>query len=193
MMFTTVRGRFKQVAGRIVVDDDNPDNSSVEVTIDAASMDTGVADRDAHLRSADFLDVGNHPSIEFRSRKVEGAYEKPGDTFKVHGDLTIRGKTLPVTLDASFEGRGKDPWGKDRAGFSASTEIDRRDWGLVWNQALESGGILVGHNVRIEMELQVVKQDDRAASASFHCPNRRPVLHCPATDRPTPTVTRKST
>ncbi len=159
MMFTTVRGRFKQVAGRIVVDDDNPDNSSVEVTIDAASMDTGVADRDAHLRSADFLDVGNHPSIEFRSRKVEGAYEKPGDTFKVHGDLTIRGKTLPVTLDASFEGRGKDPWGKDRAGFSASTEIDRRDWGLVWNQALESGGILVGHNVRIEMELQVVKQD----------------------------------
>ena len=158
MMFTTVRGRFKDVKGTIEVDEQNPDASVVNVEIAAASLDTGVADRDAHLRSADFLDVENHPTITFRSRRVEGAAKKEGDKFRVVGDLTIRGTTMEVALDAQFEGTGKDPWGGIRAGSRATTSIDRRDWGLKWNQALETGGILVANEVRIEMEVQAVKQ-----------------------------------
>lgn len=157
MMFTTVRGRFKSLSGSIVVDEINPDRSKVEVEIDAASIDTGVADRDAHLRSADFLDVEQYPTITFRSTKVEGAHRAAGDRFRVDGELTIRGKAIAVTLDASFEGSGKDPWGNEKAGFSAKTEIDRRQWGLTWNQALETGGILVGNTVKIEIEAQAVK------------------------------------
>ena len=158
MMFTTVRGRFKGVDGTITVDEDNPKNSSVEVDIDAASIDTGSEDRDTHLRSAEFLDVENHPRITFRSRRVEGAHAEQGDRFRVTGDLTIRDTTMEVTLDATFEGIGQDPWGGLRAGFGATTEIDRRDWGLRWNQALETGGVLVGNNVRIEIDVQAVKQ-----------------------------------
>ncbi|HEX7119187.1 MAG TPA: YceI family protein [Longimicrobiales bacterium] len=159
MMFTTVRGRFKTVDGTITVDEDRPENSKVEVEIDAASLDTGVEDRDEHLRSADFLDVEAHPKITFRSKRVEGAHGEPGDRFRVTGDLTIRDTTMEVTLDATFEGRGKDPWGGERAGFAAGTEIDRRDWGLRWNQALETGGILVGNTIKIEIEAQAVKQE----------------------------------
>ncbi|HEX6939030.1 MAG TPA: YceI family protein [Longimicrobiales bacterium] len=158
LMFTTVRGRFKKLEGTIVVDEEHTENSSVEVEIDASSIDTGEPDRDAHLRSADFLDVETHPTIAFRSKRVEGAHAKPGDRFRVIGDLTIRDTTMEVALDATFEGVGQDPWGGERAGFSATTEIDRRDWGLRWNQALETGGVLVGNNVRIEIEAQVVKQ-----------------------------------
>jgi polyisoprenoid-binding protein YceI len=157
MMFTTVRGRFKDVQGTIVVDEQNPNNSTVNVEIAAASLDTGVADRDGHLRSADFLDVENHPALTFRSKRIEGAMKKEGDTFRIIGDLTIRGTTSEVTLDAVYEGTGKDPWGGIRAGARATTRIDRRDWGLQWNQALETGGILVGNEVRIEIELQAVK------------------------------------
>ena len=158
MMFTTVRGRFKGVSGTITVDEQNPNNSRVDVEIDAASIDTGVGDRDTHLRSADFLDVENHPTLTFRSTRVEGAHKNAGDRFKVLGTLSIRGTSSEVTLDASFEGLGKDPWGGQRAGFNARTEIDRRDWGLKWNQALETGGVLVGHSVKIEIEAQAVKQ-----------------------------------
>jgi polyisoprenoid-binding protein YceI len=157
MMFTSVRGRFKSLSGTIIVDEANPDRSTVEVVIDAASIDTGVADRDAHLRSADFLDVEHHRTITFRSTKVEGAHKAAGDRFKVSGELNIRGKAIQVTLDSSFEGTGKDPWGNEKAGFSAKTEIDRRQWGLTWNQALETGGILVGNTVKIEIEAQTVK------------------------------------
>ena len=157
MMFTTVRGRFKAFSGTIAIDEKNPDRSKVEVDIDASSIDTGVADRDTHLRSADFLDVEHHPRITFRSTKVEGAYKAAGDRFKVQGELSIRGKSIPVTLDASFEGAGKDPWGNEKAGFSARTEIDRREWGLTWNQALETGGILVANAVKIEIEAQALK------------------------------------
>ena len=157
MMFTTVRGRFKSVSGTIIVDEANPARSKVEVEIDAASIDTGVADRDAHLRSADFLDAANHPRITFRSTKVEGAHKASGDHFTVTGELNIRGKAIVVTLDESFEGSGKDPWGNEKAGFSAKTDIDRRQWGLTWNQALETGGILVGNTVKIEIEAQAVK------------------------------------
>jgi polyisoprenoid-binding protein YceI len=159
MMFTTVRGRFKSFTGTVRADERDPDGSRVDVTIEAESIDTGVADRDAHLRSADFLDVENHPRIIFRSTQVDGAHKKSGDRFTVAGELEIRGTRVPVTLEATFEGIGKDPWGKQRAGFSARTEIDRRDWGLRWNQALETGGVLVGHNIRIEVEAQAVKQE----------------------------------
>lgn len=166
LMFTTVRGRFKKLEGEITVDEDAPENSRVEVEIDAASIDTGAEDRDTHLRSADFLDVENHPTITFRSRRVEGAYAEAGDRFKVIGDLTIRGTTLEVTLDATFEGTGQDPWGGQRAGFRATTEIDRRDWGLRWNQALETGGVLVGNSVKIEIEAQAVKVEGAQEAAA---------------------------
>ncbi|MGA7615240.1 MAG: YceI family protein [Thermoanaerobaculia bacterium] len=157
MMFTTVRGRFKNVIGAIEVDEPYADKSHVEVEIDASSIDTGVTDRDTHLRSADFLDVENHPKITFRSKRVEGATSKEGDRFRVTGELTIRGKAIEVTLECVFDGKGKDPWGKQRIGISAKTEIDRREWGLKWNQALETGGILVGNNVKIELEVQAVE------------------------------------
>jgi polyisoprenoid-binding protein YceI len=158
MMFTTVRGRFKDVKGTIEADESDPNNSRVNVEIGAASIDTGSADRDAHLRSADFLDVENYPTLTFRSKRVEGAAKREGDKFRVTGDLTIRGTTMEVTLDCTFEGTGKDPWGGTRAGSRATASIDRRDWGLKWNQALETGGILVANEVRIEVEVQAVKQ-----------------------------------
>ena len=158
MMFTTVRGRFKDLKGTIEVDEANPDNSTVNVEIAAASLDTGVADRDGHLRSADFLDVENHPTLTFRSKRVEGAMKREGDRFRVVGDLTIRDTTMEVTLDCTYEGTGKDPWGGTRAGARVTATIDRRDWGLKWNQALETGGILVANEVRIEVDVQAVKQ-----------------------------------
>ena len=175
MMFTTVRGRFKAFTGSVHIDERNPDQSRVEVTIDAESIDSGVPDRDAHLRSADFLDVEHYPKILFRTTRVDGAHQEEGDRFKVAGELEIRGSAMPVTLDATFEGLGTDPWGKQRAGFAARTEIDRREWGLRWNQALETGGILVGNSVRIEIEAQAVKQegDDRRMAAAGASDARR--------------------
>lgn len=158
MMFTTVRGRFKDVNGTVFVNADNPDASSVVVDIVVASIDTGVQQRDDHLRSADFLDVEHQPTMTFRSTRVEGAAQTEGDRFKVIGDLTIRGTTREVVLDAIYGGEGKDPWGGTRAGFTASTRIDRRDFNLTWNVALETGGILVGNEIRIEIEAQAVKQ-----------------------------------
>jgi polyisoprenoid-binding protein YceI len=174
MMFTTVRGRFKTFTGSVHVNERHPDQSRVEVTIDVASIDTGVADRDVHLRSADFFDADNHPQIIFRTTHVDGAHKKEGDRFKVGGELEIRGKRVPVTLDATFEGLGTDPSGKHRAGFAARTEIDRREWGLRWNQALETGGVLVANNVKIEIEAQAVKQEsDETVSAAAGSESRR--------------------
>lgn len=158
MMFTTVRGKFKDVKGTVTVEEENADNSKVEVEMAAASLDTGTADRDAHLRSADFLDVENFPTVTFRSKRIEGAMKAEGDKFKVIGDLTIRGTAKEVTLDCVFEGTGKDPWGGIRAGARATAKIDRRDFGLTWNQALETGGFLVSNDLRIEIEVQGVKQ-----------------------------------
>jgi polyisoprenoid-binding protein YceI len=158
MMFTTVRGRFSAVEGTITADLATPDDSDVQVTIDAASIDTGAAKRDEHLRSADFLDVEHHPHITFRTRQVRGAAKRPGDKFTVVGDLTIRGVTRPVTLEAEYLGEGKDPRGGRRAGFSARGEIDRLEWGLEWNQALETGGVLVGNALKIELDVQAVEQ-----------------------------------
>lgn len=159
MMFTTVRGRFKDVKGTIEVDEDNPDNSTVTVEIGTASIDTGAADRDTHLRSADFLDVENNPTLTFRSKRVEGAAKREGDRFRITGDLMIRGTTNEVVLECEYGGTGKDPWGGTRAGATANGRIDRREWGLRWNQALETGGILVANELRIEVEVQAVKQE----------------------------------
>lgn len=160
MMFTTVKGRFGDFDATIVVDEENPNESSVEVELDAKSIDTAASDRDKHLRSADFLDVENHRKITFRSKRIEGASFEPGEKFKVIGDLTIRGKTKEVELDATFEGRGRDPWGQEKAAFTAETEIDRHDYGLTWNQALETGGVLVGRNIRIMIDAQFVQPSE---------------------------------
>ena len=158
MMMTTVRGRFKEIEAVLTGDEEHPDACCVEVTIRTASVDTGMPDRDAHLQSADFFDAERHPTITFKSRKLDGKVGKEGDRFQVTGDLTIHGQTMEVTLDCEFAGRGIDPWGKERAGFTARTEIDRREWGLKWNQVIETGGVLVANRVRAEVEVQFVRE-----------------------------------
>jgi polyisoprenoid-binding protein YceI len=157
MMITTVRGRIADLRGTITLDAPNPEHSAVEVELDAASIDTRNDQRDQHLRSADFLDVEHFPVISFRSRRVEGGFGREGASFRVVGDLTIRGVTREVMLDATYEGQGKDPWGGERVSFSAATKIDRRDFGLTWNAALETGGVLVSNEVRIQIEVQAVR------------------------------------
>ncbi|HUE96524.1 MAG TPA: YceI family protein [Longimicrobiaceae bacterium] len=158
MMITTVKGRFGSVEGTVTADGESGDGWLAEVNIDAASIDTGASDRDDHLRSADFLNVESHPRLTFRSKRVEGAFAEPGDEFEVIGDLTIRGTTREAVLATRFEGAVRDPWGGDRLSFSATTKIDRREFGLQWNQALEAGGVLVGNEVRIDLDVQLVKQ-----------------------------------
>jgi len=154
LMITTVKGRFTDVSGTIHMDETDPSASSVEAVIKAASIDTRTDQRDAHLKSADFLEVERFPEITFRSTKLE----RVGDAhYRVTGDLTIHGITKPVVLDVSDEGRTKDPWGGERAGFSATTRIDRRDFGLTWNQVVESGGVLVGNEIRITLEVEATK------------------------------------
>jgi len=150
LMITKVRGRFIRFDGHLRIDE-VPEKSQVEVSIDTASVDTSDERRDAHLRSPDFFDVDRFPAITFRSTRVESA--KDG-RWKVHGDLTVRDVTRPVTLDVEFDGAAPTPWGDHRIGFSASTEVDREDWGLTWNQALETGGLLVGKKVRIELNVE---------------------------------------
>lgn len=165
MMFTTVRGQFSGIEGTVELDQDNPSASSVRVDIDADTIDTRVEDRDAHLRSGDFLDVERHPKLTFRSKEVRGLVVEPGAEFEIVGDLTLRGVTREVILAARFEGTGTDPWGGTRAGFSASTKIDRRDFDLTWNQALETGGVLVGHDVKIELQVQAVQEQAAGVEA----------------------------
>ncbi|HKP76837.1 MAG TPA: YceI family protein [Longimicrobiaceae bacterium] len=157
MMITTVKGRFGEVQGEIRFDEAEPANSSAEVTIATASIDTRVEQRDGHLRSGDFLDVETYPSITFRSKAIRGSIGVPGASFELVGDLTIRGVTREVTVEASYDGRGRDPWGGERVSFSGTTKIDRRDFGLTWNQALETGGILVGNDIKIALEVQAVR------------------------------------
>jgi polyisoprenoid-binding protein YceI len=147
-----VRGAFRSFTGAIEVAE-RPEDSSVQVSIEAGSVDTREPARDEHLRSPDFLDVAAHPTIDFRSTKVTGS----GHRWQVEGDLTLRGTTRPVILDVTFEGVEHDPWGGSRAAFSASTELDREAFGLTWNQVLESGGLLVGKRVRIDLEVEVIR------------------------------------
>jgi len=157
MMITTVKGRFADVRGSITIDAAHPEASTVEVELGAASIDTRSEQRDQHLRSADFLDVENFPTVTFKSRRIEGAQANAGTSFRVVGDLTIRGVTRDVTLDATFEGEGRDPWGGTRASFSATGKIDRRDFGLTWNAALETGGVLVSNDIKIVIEAQAIR------------------------------------
>jgi polyisoprenoid-binding protein YceI len=154
MVFAKVRGRFGSFSGAVEVEDGNFANASVEASIDAASIDTGTPQRDTHLRSADFFDAEKFPQLLFRSKRIEAA----GDNrYRVVGELTIRGVTREVSLDVEATGKGVDPWGNERLGFSASTSLDRKDFGLNWNQALETGGVLVGDRVDVELEIQAVK------------------------------------
>ena len=155
LMFATVKGRFGGVHGTIVDDAADPSRSSVEVEIDAASIDTRDEKRDAHLRSADFLDVESYPTITFTSSRVEHAGQ---GRLRVIGDLTIHGTTREVVLDTTINGRGTNPFGLEVAGFTAETTINRRDFGLNWNVALEAGGVLVGDTVKILLEVEALKQ-----------------------------------
>jgi polyisoprenoid-binding protein YceI len=153
LVIAKVRGHFKTLSGAITWDDADPRRSSVTVEIDAASIDTAESKRDEHLRSADFLDVAQYPTLSFRSTRVE----LEGDAIvRVVGELTLHGVTREVTLAVEDLGRTKDPWGNQRAAFAATTSIDRKDFGLRWNQALETGGVLVGDKVEISLDLQAV-------------------------------------
>lgn len=153
MGLSKVRGGFEVLSGTVVIAED-PAQSSVEATLDAKTFNTGAADRDGHVKSADFLDVENHPHVTYRSTSVR----QDGGDWKVDGELTIRGISKPVTLDVQFEGAGTDPFGNDKIAFSAETEIDREEWGINWNQALEAGGVLVGKKVKITIDAQAAVQ-----------------------------------
>ncbi len=161
MMFAKVRGQFKGWTAAFSHDAQDPTKSTVKVDIDAASIDTREAQRDGHLKSPDFFDVAKFPKLTFKSTKIESAGGK--GHYKLTGDLTIRDVTRPVTLDVEQTGGGKDPWGNQRIGFAVKGAISREQWGLKWNQALETGGVLVSDKVEIEAEVQVVQP---AASAS---------------------------
>lgn len=152
LMVSKVRGRFKSFSGTITIDAD-PLKSSVVATAQVASIDTNDEARDEHLRTGDFFDVEKYPTIEFRSTKLE----KDGDDFVLYADVTIKGVTKNVKFDLEFEGVGKDPWGNVKAGFTAEAEINRKDFGLEYNAVLETGGVLIGERVKLELDIQAVK------------------------------------
>jgi polyisoprenoid-binding protein YceI len=154
MVIAKVRGEFARWSADILTDPDDPGGASVEAVIDTTSIATGATERDTHLKSADFLDVVQYPEITFRSTRVQ---ELGGDVLRVGGNLTIRGVTKEVLLDVQDNGRIRDPWGHERAGFSAKTSIDRKAFGLNWNQLLETGGLMVGDRVEIEIEVEATK------------------------------------
>lgn len=155
MMVTTVRGHFTKYEIDLDFDEANPERSSIEARIDGSSIDTRAADRDNHLRSADFLDVENHPFITFKSRRIEPAGQ---GRYLIVGDLSVRGVTREVALDTTFGGVVKNPWGMSVVTASAETKINRKEFGLVWNAGLETGGVLVGDEVKISLEVEAVKQ-----------------------------------
>ena len=162
MVISKVHGRFARWSGTIALDEQDLARSAIDVRIEADSIDTQVADRDVHLKSPDFLDVARYPELTFRSTRLE----KRGEGYRVVGDLTLHGVTREVALEAEYAGTAKDPWGNERAGFSARATLDRRDFGLVWNAALETGGVVVGEKVEIALELEAVKQAGAAQVAA---------------------------
>jgi len=161
MVVSKVRGRFAKYTGTLRVDDTDLTRSTIEVKIDAASIDTGVADRDTHLRSPEFFDAEKFPELTFRSKHIERVDD---DHLRIVGELTIRDVKHVVALDAEYGGRGKDPWGNERMGFVAKTSIDRKDFGLTWNQVLEAGGVLVGDRIDIELDVQAVRASAEKAA-----------------------------
>jgi polyisoprenoid-binding protein YceI len=161
MMITTVRGRFTKFNGTVKIDEAQPERSYVEGTIEAASLDTHEPKRDEHLRSADFFDATTYPELAFRSTAVKAL---DGEHLQVTGDLTIRGVTRPVTFDVTVEGYGKDPWGNRRLGLTATASVNRKDFGLNWNVALEAGGWLVGDVVKINADLELIEKVEQPAA-----------------------------
>jgi len=152
-LFTEVEGRFRQFKGTIVFDPATPETAKVQGTIAPTSVDTDVKQRDDDLRSSNFFDVAKFPEMSFESTQITDV-NKADNSGKVHGNLTMHGVTKPVVLDAKFNGEAKDPWGNNKAGFHAEGKIDRRDWGLSWNKALEAGNVLVGNDVTIRIDAE---------------------------------------
>jgi polyisoprenoid-binding protein YceI len=162
MMISTVRGRFHNFSGTLNLDEEYPERSSIEGVVEVASLDTHEPNRDAHLRSADFFDVEKYPTMKFRSTRIE----KTGDNrFDVVGDLTIKNVTREITFNVTSEGQGKDPYGSRHWGFSAETTINRKDFGLNWNVALETGGWLVGDLIKVNVDLEAVQQVEEPEKA----------------------------
>jgi polyisoprenoid-binding protein YceI len=153
-MVTTVRGGFKEFEGSAHVDTANPAASSVQLTIKTASIDTGVADRDGHLRSADFFDAEQYPEITFSSTDVE----RDGDEWTITGDLTIKGVTKPITLEFEETGSARDPFGNTRIGFEGRATLQRKDWGMTWNATLETGGFLVSDKIKLDFDISAIQK-----------------------------------
>ena len=154
LMVTKVRGRFPVTAGQLVIGED-PATSSVEATIDIAAVESGDPKRDEHLRSADFFDAEKYPYVTFRSTRVD---DHGDGEFTLEGELTVKDTTRPVTLQGEYLGSQASPWGDTRVGFTAETEINRKDWGLAWNVALETGGVLVGDKIKLTIDAEWVKE-----------------------------------
>jgi len=163
LLVSKVRGRFAKWSGVLRFDEERPSESWLEVVIDADSIDTGEPQRDAHLRSPDFFAVENHPKLTFKSASVEAIDD---ESLKVTGDLTIRGVTRPVVLEVAYGGRMKDPWGHDRAGFTARATVDRKDFGLTFNQILDQGGLALGEKVAIEIDVEATRVAAQAAETA---------------------------
>ena len=153
-MVTKVRGQFSDFSGNLYLDEDDPSRSTAEVDVQMASVSTGQDQRDAHLRSPDFFDAETHPTMTFKST---GAELRGDDTYRMTGDLTVRGVTRPITLDIEFNGVVRDPFGNDRAGFEARSTISRKDWGLTYNAVLEAGGVLVSDKITLELDIAAVR------------------------------------
>jgi polyisoprenoid-binding protein YceI len=154
-LLTKVRGRFSDFDGTIQFDEANPENSSIDFTIQAASIDTNEPDRDKHLRSEDFFAVEQFNSIAFKSKRI---IKRNADTYDLVGDVTMHGVTKEMTFPVTHLGAGKDPWGRDKIGFETEGSLNRKDFGLSWNQALEAGGLLIGDEVKVSVTVQAVKE-----------------------------------
>jgi polyisoprenoid-binding protein YceI len=153
-MVTKVRGHFNDFEGSLHLDADDPSKASAEIRVKVASISTSQDQRDEHLRNADFFDADNHPEMVFRSTSAE---QVDDDTYRLTGDLTIKGVTRPVTLELDYTGAAKDPWGNLRVGFEGRADVNRKDWGITWNSPLETGGFLVGEKIRLELDISAVK------------------------------------
>lgn len=160
MMISNVRGRFENFSGNVDFNEETPAASNVAVKIEAASINTRDTNRDAHLRSPDFLNAEQYPYLTYQSRSVEVVDRNHG---RIHGDLTIRNVTRPVTLEVEYSGQAKSPWGTVSAGFTAHAVLNRKDWDLTWNRALETGGMLVGDELKVDIELEIIKQTELEA------------------------------
>jgi polyisoprenoid-binding protein YceI len=156
LMLTNVRGRFAKFNGEFELNDEDPEQSTGTVTIDATSVDTSMPAREGHLRSADFFEIEKYPTITFKTTRVQSV---GSNQFKVHGDLTIKDVTRDIAVDVSYDGQIKDVYGNTRRGFSATTGINRKDFGLNWNVALEAGGVLVGDHIKVEIEMQLLTKE----------------------------------